>query len=114
MFIIDNPQLCLYSFINPDAIYFTLILNQNRQGQAYKCKLVLNYDLLNNLPEGKSQNHSIFSTPFTFAYTYIKNRMLAKCVFSWKGKFSKHKSDFSTFQFQPEIVTARNAKDTKD
>jgi hypothetical protein len=60
MFIIDNPQLCLYSFINPDAIYFTLILNQNRQGQAYKCKLVLNYDLLNNLPEGKSQNHSIF------------------------------------------------------
>jgi hypothetical protein len=54
MFIIDNPQLCLYSFINPDAIYFTLILNQNRQGQAYKLELVLNYDLLNNLPEGKS------------------------------------------------------------
>jgi hypothetical protein len=114
MFIIDNPQLCLYSFINPDAIYFTLILNQNRQGQAYKCKLVLNYDLLNNLPEGKSQNHSIFSTPFTFAYTYIKTVCSQNAYFLGRENFQKHKSDFSTFQFQPEIVTARNAKDTKD
>ena len=61
---------------------------------------MLNYDLLNNLPEGKSQNHSIF--------LHIDVHV---CIQPTSKPYVRK---MGTFQFQPEIVTARNAKDTKD